>query len=80
MAFVSLRQVLDHAAANSYGVVAQTIASIKLGISRRAPMELSLWKWPPKPFWYASPWMRTTIGFVNWPSEKYAREQASPRN
>ena len=25
------------------------------GMSRSAPIELSLWKWPPKPFWYAEP-------------------------
>ena len=26
-------------------------ASTSPGMSRRAPMLLSLWKWPPKPFW-----------------------------
>ena len=30
-------------------------ASTRPGMSRRAPMLLSLWKWPPKPFWYARP-------------------------
>jgi hypothetical protein len=40
------------------------------GMSRSAPMLLSLWKWPPKPFWYASPGTRTTIGFRNWPELK----------
>src|SRR5689334_19565817 len=49
-------------------------------MSRSAPTELSLWKCPPNPFWYASPWMRTTIGFWNWRFEKKDSEHASPRS
>jgi hypothetical protein len=54
--------------------------AIRPWVSRSAPIELSLWKCPPKPFWYASPCRRTTIGFWNWPFEKNASEHASPRN
>ena len=42
-------------------------ASTSPGMSRSAPTLLSLWKWPPKPFWYARPATRTTIGLRNWP-------------
>jgi hypothetical protein len=43
----------DRSAQHARRVVAarSAIASIEPGMSRRAPIELSLWKWPPKPFW-----------------------------
>src|SRR5207253_1958266 len=50
------------------------------GMSRNTARELSLWKWPPKPSWYASPAMRTTRGFLYAPREKKAIDAASPRS
>ena len=45
-------------------------ATTSPGMSRSTPTALSLWKWPPNPFWYASPATRTTIGLRNRPWEK----------
>ena len=48
-------------------------------MSRSAVIELSLWKWPPKPRWYPSDAMRITIGLRYWSLLKNCRLAASPR-
>ncbi len=40
-------------------------AMINPGTSRSTATELSLWKCPPNPFWYAYDAIRTTIGLAN---------------
>ena len=45
------------------------------GMSRSTATPLSLWKWPPNPFWYASPAIRTTIGLAYAPAEKKRRRR-----
>ena len=49
-------------------------------MSRSTATELSLWKCPPNPFWYARPAMRTTIPLRYWPLEKKRSDAASPRS
>ncbi len=55
-------------------------ATTSPGMSRSTPTALSLWKWPPNPFWYASPATRTTIGLLNRPWEKNGSVAPSPRS
>jgi hypothetical protein len=55
-------------------------AMTRPGMSRSALTALSLWKWPPNPFWQASPATRTTMGLRYCPAEKNCMLAASPRS
>ena len=75
--FAAATHVRSIAAASS-GRAGDAITSP--GMSRSTATESSLWKWPPKPFWYPYPAIRTTIPLRYWPCEKNCSVAASPRS